>query len=144
MTRFATQPHLNTCAPIAVLNAAKWAGLRFTMKDDYRPLIKLCGTDLKIGTWLWGIDRGLRIALGNRVKVTRKRQATVWAIENHLELGGAVVACDKRHVFLITGQTSKMFIIQNYDCDRATQKVKKSTIRKTIISDEVWFLNERQ
>ena len=141
MPRFVSQPRDNVCGPTAVLNAAKWAGIGLTLKHDFRFMMDLCETDLEIGTYPWGIEQGLRVALGlNGVGVVRKRWATVAAIEKHLDRGGAVVACNKYHVFLITGQTEKMFIVQNYREGPTTSKIRKDTVRKAVNPNEVWFL----
>ena len=110
MPRYASQPYDATCGPTAVINAGKWAGLGLSVKHDFVFMMDLCETDWEIGTYPWGIDRGLRIALGlNGVKVTRKRNASIKDIEKHLSKDGSVVVCNKDHVFLITGQTKKMF-----------------------------------
>ena len=141
MPRYASQPYDSTCGPTAVINAAKWAGLGLSVKHDFDFIMELCDTDWEIGTYAQNIDRGLRIALGlNGVKVTRKRNASIKDIENHLSKDGSVVVCNKDHVFLITDQTPKMFIAQNYREGSTTGRVRKNTIQKTMIPYEVWFL----
>jgi len=141
MPRYAAQPYDSTCGPTAVINAAKWAGLGLTIKHDFDYMMNLCGTDRKIGTYVWGIELGLRLVLGGHgVKVTRKRKASIKDIEKLLLKDGAVVACNKDHVFLITDQTEKMFIVQNYREGQTTSRVRKTTIAKKMIPHEVWFL----
>ena len=141
MPRYASQPYDSTCGPTAVINAAKWAGLGLSVKHDFDFIMELCDTDWEIGTYAQNIDRGLRIALGlNGVKVTRKRNASIKDIENHLSKDGSVVVCNKDHVFLITDQTPRMFIAQNYREGSTTGRVRKNTIQKTMIPYEVWFL----
>ena len=141
MPRYAKQPRDSSCGPTAVLNAAKWAGLGLSIKHDFDFMADLCGTDWKIGTYPSGIERGLRVALGlNGVKVTRKRYATVRNIEKLLSKGGAAVACNDDHVFLITGQTEKMFIVQNYREGPTTCRIRKTTLEKKMVPHEVWFL----
>ena len=143
MPRYASQPYDSTCGPTAVINAGKWAGLGLSVKHDFVFMMDLCETDWEIGTYPWGIDRGLRIALGlNGVKVTRKRNASIKDIEKHLSKDGSVVVCNKDHVFLITDQTKKMFITQNYREGSTTGRVRKNTIQKTMIPHEVWFLKD--
>ena len=141
MPRYASQPYDSTCGPTAVINAGKWAGLGLSVKQDFVFMMNLCETDKEIGTYPWGIDRGLRIALGlNGVKITRKRNASIKDIEKLLLKNGAAVVCNREHVFLVTGQTNKMFIVQNYREGPTTCKVRKATLSRTMIPQEVWFL----
>lgn len=141
MPRYASQPNENTCGPTAVINAGKWAGLGLSVKHDFDFIMEVCETIEDLGTWPRGIDRGLRVALGlNGVKVTRKRNASIKDIEEHLSNEGSAVVCNKHHVFLITDQTKKMFITQNYREGSTTGRVRKNTIQRTMIPHEVWFL----
>ena len=143
MPRFVKQPHENTCGPTAVINAAKWAGVDLSIKHDYKWLMGLCETDLQVGTYPHGIERGLRLTIGIcGVKVTRKRLGfgSIRNLEKHLDNGGAIVACTIDHVFLITDQTDKMFVVQNYSDGKATKRIRKTTALMELEWANIWFL----
>ena len=148
MPRYVTQRHFASCGPTVVINAGKWANAGLTMQDHYGLAISSCRCDAYAeGSAVPDIDRTLRAALVGDAQVRRPRVAFAWDIEEHLDRGGAVVACVANpkqnfyHIFLITGQTEKSFIVHNY-VNSPTSLVRKNTISKYLIPWEVWFLTK--
>lgn len=75
MWRFIRQRDDYSCGPTAVLNAAKWAGLRYTYRDlDY--LRTLCRTVPEHGTGDQDLENGLRQTLKPVATVQRGGRMT--------------------------------------------------------------------
>lgn len=89
--RYIRQSDTFSCGPIAIMNVAKWIGIRATIKDHHMFLRNLCGTTIEAGTQEHGLMKGLRFALGNRAKVKHRFRPTLASIEGNLRLGRAVI-----------------------------------------------------
>lgn len=136
--RFVKQRHDATCAPIGILNAARFFDLDVTVKRDWQALLDLCRTD-KDGTEVCHIDYALRTVLGqNDVKVLKKRKYYISDIEAHLDNGGIVYACDSGHAFLIVGQTKKSFLMINNGKENYLARRSKDGVWMSLT--DVWML----
>ena len=136
--RFVRQRHESTCAPIAVVNAARFFNLDVTIKRDWKPLLELCQTD-EDGTEVRHIDHALRTVLGqNDIRVLRKRKYRLSDLESHLDKGGILYACDTGHAYLIIGHTKNHFLAINNGKDNFPAKKGKDYIY--LFLTDIWML----
>lgn len=83
MVRYIGQRDRYSCGPIALMNAAKWAGCRVTM-SDHGVIVRMCETSYEVGTAYAAIDRVLREHMDELVSVKRKSRPVVSVVLDHL------------------------------------------------------------
>ena len=104
--RFVRQKNNFSCAPIAILNAAKWAGKKLSYKKDYKRIVDdlKCNKD---GTKISNIDRILRQELVHHSRVLKIKNPTYIRAMRHIRSGGSILLAyepqeDQYHIALFT------------------------------------------
>lgn len=84
MTRYLRQRDQYSCGPIALINAAKWAGLNITRRS-LRTVIEMCGSTVSIGTHYAALTRVIREDMdGLFILSGTRRRPTATQIIEHL------------------------------------------------------------
>lgn len=159
MPKYTRQHDQFNCGPVALLNALKWAGYPYTLKDLPR-LSRLCKCkpgDLG-GTLTCDFDRALRrykrlIVLPDDGPFERPY---ISMIDEHLDLGGVVVfsyiykyhgRVEVSHLTLCIGREGKHYIFANDGQHKLLARRRRKTVVNMLrFSDplcgccDVWFL----
>lgn len=89
--RWVRQKDEYNCGPIAVANALKWAGLPCSWKRDRGKLIKMCDSQVGIGSTPDSVINTLRATSGKTLAVDWKTKWTIQELHDHVESRGAVI-----------------------------------------------------
>ncbi len=162
MPRYMRQRDMCSCAPVALINAGKWAGKRLTRARDLRRFQKLCNVRPPDGAHCDEIEEALR--LRGELRIRRMRHHSILKIEQHLRRGGAAVAALKliydrqegreAHCALLIGisDSGKSYLTVNYGLQRPTLAYVRRT---TLLNDfrrravgrmmlpRVWLISKR-
>lgn len=134
MTRYAKQREATTCGPMAVLNAAKWAGLPVTVKKDINKCKELCKWNQYEGAGPWSIEKALKAMVIFEVKEiidTPKLRE----IDREVDKGRAVVikychGCGG-HYMLCIGRTKRYYKMVNSKLEGpALRRMERKTLSK--------------
>lgn len=167
MPRYVKQPDKASCGPIVIMNALKWGGKRYTLKNDFWRLIRKCrcGPD-KLGTSPKHLDRCLRDETQGCLEIARRLEPSIREIEEHLcQRNGAVIInylwickkTGKRHghfaLFTDVSKTGRMFTGINDKRGITIVSRRRSTLLRHLrlrgLRDEhsypmVWFLTKME
>lgn len=140
MPRYARQLDGYSCGPVAIINAMKALGYKYTLKDVKR-IGRLCETCKVKGTGTLPIFHFLRNqGLSVRLRYGIKSKD----IKKELGKGNIVIACgsgfgkDKKcdHWFLIDGFSEGKFTVINYYDNEAVSLIDTETLSKTFVKPE--------
>lgn len=157
--RFCRQPAWYSCGPTAIINAAKWAGLRCQVRVYHSAIAKLCKSDYTFGTDKGPFEKTLRLFLRDRACVRARCNPTFASIVGHTrKCDGAVVLFywRKSHDYSIAGHyvlvlpyddENVLFIndVKNVTTTVVTHeelKQKLSLLRKKKDGPKAWFLRK--
>jgi|15BtaG_2_1085339.scaffolds.fasta_scaffold46470_2 hypothetical protein len=87
--RYVKQRNNTSCGPIAVLNALKWAGFKFTMKNSYKRLAKKCKYNVSEGAW--PIDVLNAISSYKRLTVTPDAPTKIQDLDDRIRAGSSCI-----------------------------------------------------
>lgn len=82
--RFVRQPTLISCGPTAIINAAKWAGLSCTLKNDFGSISLMCDTKADNGTHCDNFDKVLRLKLRTAAKIRKRLRPSFASIVSYV------------------------------------------------------------
>lgn len=141
MPRYVQQLYEYDCAVAATINAGKWAGLKYTIKKDYKRITKKIQCD-KSGTKLKNFNFFLRKELKDKAKIKKLRKASLSDTKNHIYNGGAALiylAFEDRfaiggisiHLCLVSEITNdNKWVIHNFFSGEKTSKISKFEIEE--------------
>ena len=140
MPRYVRQWDDFSCGPIAILNALKWAGVRASIKRDYKRLLVLTKCSFPNGVCRFYLAPALY--KNREFFVRRPRGATMRTVENHLRSGGVVLLSygiygdGKRrgHYTLLTrvSETGRSFTTINYYVGHTVCLIRRSSVVRDI------------
>lgn len=78
------QPRSYSCGPTAIINAAKWAGFRCSLKRHHDLIASLCYSTFDMGTEEHHLDRVLRRMLSGTVTIRKRYRPTLQMLREHL------------------------------------------------------------
>ena len=91
MPRYVRQYDRYSCGPVAIINALKWCGRSYSLKNDLRKFQHACRCGYMHGTRMSDLDWVLRKFIPSTFVVKRKRYPVIGDIEKHLKVGGIVI-----------------------------------------------------
>jgi hypothetical protein len=159
MPRYVRQRDKNSCGPIAILNALKWAGVRVSIRRGYKLIrkdTKYCPHD---GTPPYFMGRVLY--KNRRLTVRRPRRFSIRAIEDHLQNGGAAVLLSTEYannhwgghasVLLGISESGQSFRITGRYSNETVSVIRRQTllgvVRKRRIEDtlypQAWLISKK-
>lgn len=103
MPRYIKQPNKYSCGPVALMNAFKWGGFKFSYAEQRELFYDLCHCDPD-GSSPHFVDQGFRIineTWGSPLKILRRRHVTKKELDSRLNGGESVV--------LLTGRTPSLY-----------------------------------
>ena len=119
--RYVRQNDHFSCGPVAIANAMKWAGLKFSYAKSRERFLKACNCQNPVGTTTRNFERALRELTDGLIEVKRRYGASTEDIKNHIKDGGSVVVCGKRvwdfqlgsHYFNCVDYDGNKFLVTN-------------------------------
>jgi hypothetical protein len=92
VVRYAAQPYKYSCGPTAIINAVKWTGARFTLRQNHTFISRLCESTYEFGTVEHLFERALRKIISPAAGVWRRPRPSAKEIIRHVSRpDGAVV-----------------------------------------------------
>ena len=86
--RFCRQPSWYSCGPTAIINAAKWSGMRCQLRVYHTAIARLCKSDYALGTNEVPFEKTLRLFLSGRVRIKKRRDPSFASVVGHLRQDG--------------------------------------------------------
>lgn len=147
------------CGPIAVANAAKWAGVGFNWKKDWKALRKLCDCVVGQGTTNEGMEKALRATLGKTFRVVRRKSWKIDRVFDHLERRGMVIfahtvfcPCGHREghfsaiVDVLGNQPHEWYKAVNFDTQGTTRWIGREEFKRAYKpgrkGDRIWYVGK--
>lgn len=143
--RYKKQHDKFRCAPIALLNAMKWAGAKVSYKDWIDYLCTLCNCSNSRGTAYNDLIKAVRACSKGLFSFKEVESPTLKEIRNHIKKGGAVVLLHQTYIkprnlhasLLISGNKRNEFASVNgfiVDSFRTVAFCSGKTIQRRVIN----------
>ena len=108
-SRYSKQYNYFSCGPIALLNALKWAGCNYSLKNDLKRIKKLCKLD-NDGVLVSDFHSALKKESKNILKYKRYIKFSINNMISHLNNGGSIIL-NYRFVFEDYGEEIRHFTL---------------------------------
>lgn len=140
MNRYTRQVYATSCGPVALINAAKWAGYRVPRKEFVHYYGERCEWNPKSGTTYTAMSEALRISDELHFLGFCPNPKLAW-LDRHLKQGHALIIgyrhANKKtgHFIFCPAKTSKFFYVVNKDKGRTVQRISRKTM-KTLLCEQ--------
>lgn len=84
MVRYARQPYKYSCGPTAIINAVKWAGYSYSLRDNHTFVARACNSSYEFGTEELELERVLRRLTRGFMRIRKRCRPTADELMSHV------------------------------------------------------------
>lgn len=89
--RFIKQPYTYSCGPTSIINAAKYFGLKFSVKKHHKLIADLCKSSYKYGTDELPLTSALKTVFSDSIKQKVRKRPSYASVIGHLRQNDCAV-----------------------------------------------------